>query len=52
MTELNSIESNKAVVRSFYNGGTDSEKKTYGEIFHPEFNVAAPDYLPWAVQVT
>ena len=43
--ELTAI--NKAIVRSFYEGGTDSEAKEYGQIFHPDFKVTAPDYLPW-----
>ena len=47
MTDQTLTDRNKAIVRGFYEGGTDSEKKTYGEIFHPEFKVTAPDYLPW-----
>jgi hypothetical protein len=40
-------EENKAIVRSFYEGGTNSNKKEYGAIFHPDFVVTAPRYLPW-----
>lgn len=47
MTDQNLTDSNKSLVRSFYEGGTDSETNSYGEIFHPEFKVTAPDYLPW-----
>jgi len=43
--ELTAI--NKAIVRSFYEGGTDNKAKDYGQIFHPDFTVTAPDYLPW-----
>jgi hypothetical protein len=38
---------NKALVRSFYEDGTNSEAKEYGQIFNPGFHVSAPDYLPW-----
>jgi hypothetical protein len=38
---------NKAIVRSFYEGGTNRDKKEYGAIFHPDFTVTAPRYLPW-----
>ncbi|HMH24059.1 MAG TPA: hypothetical protein VK563_19885 [Puia sp.] len=38
---------NKAIVRSFYEGGTDRNKNEYGAIFHPGFTVTAPRYLPW-----
>lgn len=47
MTNQHLTDRNKALVRSFYEGGTDSERKTYGEIFHPDFKVTAPNYLPW-----
>ncbi|MBD1385931.1 hypothetical protein IDJ75_11620 [Mucilaginibacter rigui] len=47
MTDQDLTNRNKALVRSFYEGGTDSEKKTYGEIFHPGFHVTAPNYFPW-----
>lgn len=47
MTDQILTDNNKALVRSFYEGGTDSEAKTYGEIFLPEFEVTAPGYLPW-----
>jgi hypothetical protein len=47
MTNQHLTDSNKALVRSFYEGGTDSEAKEYGEIFHPDFKVTAPDYFPW-----
>jgi hypothetical protein len=47
MTDQTLTDNNKALVRSFYEGGTDSEEKTYGEIFSPEFEVTAPAYLPW-----
>src|ERR1700712_5976648 len=47
MTDQGLTDRNKALVLSFYQGGTDSEAKTYGEIFLPEFTVSAPDYLPW-----
>jgi hypothetical protein len=40
-------EENKTIVRSFYEGGTNSNKKEYGTIFHPSFMVTAPHYLPW-----
>jgi hypothetical protein len=38
---------NKSIVRSFYEGGTNRNKKEYGTIFHPDFTVTAPRYLPW-----
>jgi hypothetical protein len=38
---------NKAIVRSFYEGGTESEAESYGAIFDPTFNVTAPAYFPW-----
>lgn len=47
MTDQILTDNNKALVRSFYEGGTNSEEKTYGEIFLPEFEVTAPAYLPW-----
>lgn len=47
MTDQVLTDFNKALVRSFYEDGTDSNAKTYGEIFLPEFKVTAPDYLPW-----
>lgn len=47
MTDQLLTDQNKALVHSFYAGGTNSEAKEYGEIFHPEFKVTAPDYLPW-----
>src|ERR1700749_4319610 len=47
MTDQLLTDRNKALVRSFYEGGTNSEAKEYGEIFHPDFKVAAPDYFPW-----
>ena len=47
MTDQLLTDQNKALVRSFYEGGTDSEARAYGEIFDPEFKVSAPDYLPW-----
>lgn len=47
MTNQHLTDINKALVRSFYEGGTDSEAKEYGEIFHPDFTVTAPDYFPW-----
>jgi hypothetical protein len=47
MTNQHLTDSNKALVRSFYEGGTDNEAKEYGEIFHPDFKVTAPDYFPW-----
>lgn len=47
MTDQLLTDSNKALVHSFYAGGTNSEAKEYGEIFHPDFKVTAPKYLPW-----
>ena len=47
MTDQILTDRNKAIVRSFYEGGTDSEAKEYGQIFHPDFKVTAPNYLPW-----
>ncbi|QEC74774.1 nuclear transport factor 2-like protein [Mucilaginibacter ginsenosidivorax] len=47
MIDQHLTDRNKALVRSFYEGGTDSEAKAYGEIFLPEFEVTAPNYLPW-----
>jgi len=47
MTDQLLTDQNKALVRSFYEGGTDSEAREYGEIFNPGFKVSAPDYLPW-----
>jgi hypothetical protein len=47
MTDQDLTDRNKALVRSFYEGGTNSDAKTYGEIFLPEFEVTAPAYLPW-----
>jgi hypothetical protein len=40
-------EKNISIIRSFYEGGTDNENTGYGSIFHPDFTVTAPDYLPW-----
>jgi|SRR5450432_1976964 hypothetical protein len=47
MTEEILTKENKALVRSFYEGGTNSTSKTYGEIFHSSFTVTVPRYLPW-----
>lgn len=47
MEDKDSIAANKALVRSFYEGGTDSTGREYGQIFDPRFMVSVPDYLPW-----
>jgi len=47
MTNQLLTDQNKAIVRSFYEGGTNSEAGEYGDIFHPDFKVTAPDYFPW-----
>lgn len=47
MTDQDLTDRNKALVRTFYEGGTNREARSYGEIFHPEFKVTAPGFFPW-----
>ena len=47
MIDQELTDRNKALVLSFYESGTDSEAKSYGKIFMPEFKVTVPEYLPW-----
>ena len=41
------IARNKAIVGAFYDGGVRGDITGYGAHLHPDFVVAAPDYLPW-----
>lgn len=44
---MDMTQTNIAIVRSFYEGGTDSDGSGYGSIFASDFRVTAPNYLPW-----
>jgi hypothetical protein len=41
------LEQNKALVKTFYEGGRYGELANYGIRLHPDFMVQVPDYLPW-----
>ena len=41
------LESNKALVRGFYEGGVRGDISGYGPNLHPDFVCSAPNYLPW-----
>ena len=38
---------NKAVVDEFYKAGIQGHLTSVAQYLHPDFTVAAPNYLPW-----
>jgi ketosteroid isomerase-like protein len=46
-TNQDQIESNKAVVRTFYDGGVRGDISGFGAHLHDDFVCSVPIYLPW-----
>ena len=40
-------ERNKAVVDEFYKAGLQGHLTSFAQYLHPDFTIAAPNYLPW-----
>ena len=42
-----SSKQNKAVVDAYYQAGVQKKLTTFAPFLHPDFDVTAPNYLPW-----
>jgi hypothetical protein len=47
MASQSEHERNKAVVDEYYKAGVQGHLTSFAAYLHPDFTVAAPNYLPW-----
>jgi ketosteroid isomerase-like protein len=47
MASQSENERNKAVVDEYYKAGVQGHLTSFAAFLHPDFTVAAPNYLPW-----